>query len=185
MIKIIIGVAIGLYIAYFGFTDPTEVTKQVLDEVTQTQTIEAVGEQGATYKVLSVTDGDTFKVGINGVTESVRLLGINTPETEFSSRGAECFGEEASERAKALLQNTSVQLTSDDSQDVRDKFNRILAYATLPDGRDFGEVMIAEGYARELTFKGIPYKNQQLYKAAQKQAEENKVGLWEERVCNE
>jgi len=183
MIKIIIGIAIGLYVAYFGFSNPTDVTQQVLNDTAETYPVEATSQKNTLYKVLSVTDGDTFKVSIKGVVESVRVLGINTPETKYSNRGVECFGAEASSYATTLLENTSVQLTSDDSQDTRDKYGRLLAYVTLPDGRDFGQVMIADGYAYEYTFKGRTYKNQDLYKAAQTQAQEENVGLWADGGC--
>ncbi len=139
---------------------------------------------GSQYPVQSVIDGDTFTVSIAGKEETVRVLGINTPETKYSSRGAECYGQEARIYAKELLQEGNVvTLTLDPTQDTRDKYNRILAYVTLPDGRDFGQVMIADGFAYEYTFKGRAYQKQALYKQAQQEAKQKKVGLW--GVCSE
>jgi len=162
------------------FTPDTSKQEVVVENIEEVADIEATDVQ--TYVVTQVIDGDTLTVDIDGVTESIRVLGINTPETEYSSRGAECFGAEASTYAKTLLEGTEVSLTADDTQDARDKYDRILAYVTLPDGRDFGQVMIADGYAYEYTHI-YPYKNQQLYKAAQAHAQEDEVGLWADGVC--
>jgi len=162
------------------FTPDTSKQEVVVENIEEVADIEATDVQ--TYVVTQVIDGDTLTVDIDGVTESIRVLGINTPETEYSSRGAECFGAEASTYAKTLLEGTEVSLTADDTQDARDKYDRILAYVTLPDGRDFGQVMIADGYAYEYTHI-YSYKNQQLYKAAQAHAQEDEVGLWADGVC--
>jgi micrococcal nuclease len=53
----------------------------------------------------------------------------------------------------------------------------------LEDDTDFGLLMIKEGYAYEYTYN-IPYKYQQQYKNAQKEAQENKKGLWGDSVCS-
>lgn len=172
--------AVALLFLFLGYEAPLDLfTEKALSEIPEENIF------SGSYRVEKVVDGDTLVIDINGASQSVRVLGIDAPETEFSSRGAECFGIEASEHAKALLENTSVQLASDSSQDIRDKYDRLLAYVTLPDGRDFGEVMIRNGYSYELTFKDMPYKNQKLYKKAQKIAEEEGLGLWEGGVCGE
>lgn len=132
------------------------------------------------YTVATVIDGDTFTYLENGATYTVRVLGINTPETKYASRGEECFGAQASRKAKELLSGTQVSLQTDNSQDTYDAYNRLLAYVTLASGADFGELMIREGYAYEYTFKN-PYLKQGIYKSAAKTAQETSVGLWS--VC--
>jgi micrococcal nuclease len=127
--------------------------------------------------ITKVVDGDTFKVSLNGSEETVRLIGLNTPETVDPRRPVECFGKEASDKAKEILTNTTVRLEADPTQDDRDKYGRLLRYAYLPDGRLFNELMISEGYGYEYTYE-VPYLHQIEFKADQKQAEELKLGLW-------
>lgn len=139
--------------------------------------------QPAGYKVVSVVDGDTVKVSINGVTETTRIIGINTPETVDPRKEVECFGKEASNKAKEMLSRKTVTLEIDSSQGERDKYGRLLRYVFLADGTDFGKFMIASGYAYEYTYS-TPYKYQSAYKSAQAIAETNKLGLWSPNTCN-
>lgn len=134
------------------------------------------------YSVVNVIDGDTFDVDIDGKIKRIRVIGINTPEVVDPRKKVECFGKEASEKAKELLFNKKVRLESDPTQGNVDKYGRLLRYVFLEDGTDFGLLMIKEGYAYEYTYN-IPYKYQQQYKNAQKQAQENKRGLWAENAC--
>lgn len=191
LIKTLMVLGLGALLAHFGLSVSDKQIENVVDGVVvevvkqndkAAQDATSQGQQEV-YEVLSVIDGDTFTVSIDGQKETVRVLGINTPETKYSSREAECFGDEASSYAKSLLQHTQVSIEQDDSQDSRDKYNRILAFVGMQDGRDFGQVMLADGYAYEYTYRGTPNKNQQLYRQAQTQAEENRVGLWGDGVC--
>lgn len=129
------------------------------------------------YSVVRVVDGDTIDVIIDGKTERLRLIGINTPETVDPRKPVECFGREASNRAKELFDSKSVSLESDSSQGERDKYGRLLRYVFLENGSNFNLKMIEEGYAYEYTYDG-PYKYQQEFKLAQKKAETDKSGLW-------
>ncbi len=92
---------------------------------------------GEKYKVVKVIDGDTVDVLINGKTERLRLIGINTPETLDPRRPVECFGIEASNKAKELLTGKYVFLESDPSQGERDKYERLLRYVFLENGESF------------------------------------------------
>ena len=139
-------------------------------------------DDNTNYKVTRVIDGDTIEVAISGQVEKIRLIGINTPETVDPRKPVECFGKEASDHAKALLEGQSVKLGSDSTQADRDKYNRLLRYVRLPDGRNFNKLMIAEGYAYEYTYE-IPYKYQSEFKAAELQARQMKKGLWADRAC--
>lgn len=135
-------------------------------------------------RVVGVVDGDTLKVSLNGVTETVRVIGIDTPETVHPSKPVECFGVEASNQAKALLTDTTVELVTDLSQGERDRFGRRLAYVILANGQDFGEQMIKGGYAYEYTYSGR-YDKQAIYKSAQTYASSNQLGLWAAGACTE
>lgn len=134
------------------------------------------------FKVVKVVDGDTINVEINGQVTRLRLIGIDTPEVVDPRKPVQCFGREASAKAKELLSGQSVKLESDPSQGEFDKYGRTLRYVYLADGRSFNKLMIEDGYAHEYTYD-IPYKYQAEYKQAQKNAEKNKRGLWADNAC--
>lgn len=134
------------------------------------------------YDITSVTDGDTFKVNINGTTETIRSIGMDTPETVDPRKPVQCFGVEASNRAKQLLSGKKVRLEADTTQGERDKYGRLLRYAYLEDGRMFNKLMIQEGYAHEYTYQ-TKYKYQSDFKAAQAEAQSAKRGLWADNAC--
>jgi micrococcal nuclease len=133
--------------------------------------------------VVKVVDGDTIAVVIDGKRETVRLIGINTPETVDPRRPVECFGKEASDKVKSLLTGTSVRLVSDPTQSERDRYNRLLRYVYLDDGRLFNQYLIEEGFAYEYTY-GTPYEYREQFKTAEKNARENQRGLWSESTCS-
>lgn len=135
------------------------------------------------YPVAKVVDGDTLDVVIDGKTERLRLIGIDTPEVVDPRKTVQCFGVEASNKAKSLLAGKRVSLEQDTSQGERDKYGRLLAYVFLEDGVNFNEYMIAEGYAHEYTYR-IPYKYQVEFKAAQSRARDSQKGLWATSTCN-
>lgn len=134
------------------------------------------------YAVVKVVDGDTLDLNINGKVERIRLIGMNTPETVDPRKPVECFGKEASNRAKELLIGKSVKIESDPAGDIRDKYDRLLLYIFLSDGTNFAKKMIMEGYAYEYTYD-VKYKYQAEFKQAQKYAEDDKLGLWAPGVC--
>lgn len=134
------------------------------------------------YTVVHVVDGDTVDVDINGETERIRLIGLNTPETVDPRRPVECFGKEASAKAKDILVGQKVKIETDPSQGARDKYGRLLAYLLLPDGTLFNKMMIEEGYGYEYTYH-LPYKYQEEFKAAEIRARELKKGLWANSIC--
>jgi len=141
-----------------------------------------VTNPGQLYPVAKVVDGDTIDVDINGEKTRVRLIGINTPETVDPRKPVECFGKEASDAAKELLNGKKVRLEADPSQTDRDKYDRLLRYVFLEDGTNVNELMVMRGYAYEYTYD-VPYKYQKEFKEAQNFAEANSRGLWADGVC--
>ena len=113
---------------------------------------------------------------------TIRVIGIDTPETVDPRRPVQCFGAEASARAHALLDGKSVSLEFDPSQGREDRYGRTLAYVWLPSGRSFNETMIAEGYAHEYTYD-TPYRYQHAYQQAETEARRADRGLWAPGVC--
>jgi len=141
-----------------------------------------------TYPVIKVIDGDTISIIKNGKTVTLRLIGLDTPETVDPRKPVQCFGKAASEKAKELLTHKTVRLEFDASQGTLDKYGRTLAYVFLPPQRGvpaeifFNEYMIAEGYGHEYTYN-LPYKYQKEFKAAESHAREEKKGLWADDTC--
>lgn len=139
--------------------------------------------QAVFYKVVKVIDGDTISVDISGKTETIRLIGINTPETVDPRKPVECFGKEASNRAKEVLTGKSVKLEADSAQSERDKYNRLLRYVFLEGGTNFNKMMISEGFAYEYTYN-LSYKYQTEFKQSEKEAKTAQRGLWAPGVCD-
>ncbi|EKD65151.1 MAG: hypothetical protein ACD_50C00175G0006 [uncultured bacterium] len=135
--------------------------------------------------VVKVIDGDTITVSINGKNEVVRIIGIDTPEVVDPRKKVECFGKEASEKAKVIFEeNKTVLLESDPTQGERDRYQRLLRYVWIDDDKtDFGKFMIGEGYASEYTYI-VPYKYQNEYKQVEIEASEAKRGLWADNACD-
>lgn len=159
---------------------------EVASTVEKTTSTQPVSVQPSTpsqgYKVTEVVDGDTIKVSMNGSIETLRIIGLDTPETLDPRKPVQCFGKEASNKAKTFLTGKTVTLEADSTQGERDKYGRLLRYVFLG-GVDYGKMMISEGYAHEYTYK-LPYKYQTAYKAAQASAEANKLGFWAPNTCN-
>lgn len=135
------------------------------------------------YSVVSVVDGDTIKINISGTTTTLRLIGMDTPETLDPRKPVQCFGKEASNKAKELLSGKKVRIEKDSTQGELDKYGRTLAYVYREDGLFYNEHMIKTGYAHEYTYN-LPYKYQVELKAAEKYARENQLGLWAPTTCN-
>lgn len=159
---------IVLFGGYFGFSEVTTNPQHASDK--------SLARSAEEFQVIRVVDGDTIVVAINQKPETIRLLGINTPETVAPNRPVQCFGPEASARAKELLEKKIVRLESDSSQDDQDKYKRLLRFVFLEE-ENINEVLIRDGYAREYTYK-TPHKYQQEFRAVQKSAKKNRLGLW-------
>lgn len=129
--------------------------------------------------VVKVVDGDTIDVMIDGQKKSVRMIGINTPETVDPRRPVQCFGVEASNETKRLLTGKKVLLTKDVSE--TDKYDRILrlVYLPLDDGQMLfvNDYLVRQGFANNYTYPpDIKFDEQ--FKLAEQEARENKRGLW-------
>jgi micrococcal nuclease len=133
--------------------------------------------------VVRVVDGDTVDVRFDdGKIERLRLIGIDTPELVDPRKPVQCYARDASLHAHELLDGQSVSIETDPSQGSRDIYGRSLAYIWLADGRNFGEVMIGDGYAHEYTYR-YPYVYQDAFRAAQAEAMANQLGLWSPATC--
>ncbi|MEK7450833.1 MAG: thermonuclease family protein [Patescibacteria group bacterium] len=135
------------------------------------------------YKTVWVIDGDTIKVLINNKEETIRLIGIDTPEVVDPRKPVQCFGIEASNKAKEILQSRMVLLEPDAASGDVDQYHRLLRYVFLEDGTNFNKLMIEKGYAHEYTYKDNQYKYRNEFIEKEKEARENKRGLWADNAC--
>jgi micrococcal nuclease len=153
-------------------------------------------------------DGDTVRVRIENpppglsALETVRLLGVDTPETVHPSRPVEAFGKEASDFTRNRLLGKTVYLAFD--WDLRDHYGRLLVYIYTAGGPDnsssagnslaesrltensgpAGRVschnadLIREGYAHAYTRYAFQFMEE--FRALEQEARREKRGLWGE-----
>ena len=124
--------------------------------------------------VVRVVDGDTIKVRVGDRVESVRYIGVNTPEVHHPTRGEEPGGREASAVNRQLVAGKQVRLELDVR--ARDRHGRILAYVWIGDVMINAE-LVRLGYAQVMT---IPpnVRHQELFVKLQRDAREARRGLW-------
>jgi micrococcal nuclease len=136
-----------------------------------------IKEVPALYRVVKVIDGDTIKVDIGGEIETVRLIGIDTPEiaNPYNPR-QDYFGPEAAQYTKQLLEKQSVYLIPDPMNSDRDKYNRLLRYVFLEDGTLINAKLIENGFAYNYVYE--PFQFMKQFDYLEKQAKENRLGLW-------
>ncbi len=133
--------------------------------------------------IARVVDGDTVVANVIGEDETIRLIGIDTPESVDPRKPVQCFALEASQHLKDIVTGRKLTLVIDPSQASTDKYDRWLRYLMLDDGTDVNKKMIADGYAYEYTYDK-PYIRQAEYRAAQEDAKKSKRGLWASDTCN-
>src|SRR3954469_23131949 len=110
-------------------------------------------------RVVGVVDGDTIKVRTaEGRRITVRLIGIDTPETKKPGVPVECGGRQATAAMKKLVWTRAgagaVTLTSDPTQDATDRYGRTLAYVNVAGGGpDVGRSIVKAGWATVYVFE--------------------------------
>ena len=142
-----------------------------------------------TGTVLRIVDGDTLKINYKGQEESIRLIGIDTPESRSNKkamRDAErskediktiiAMGKQATAFTKSRVKSGDTIRIEFDVQ-VRDKYRRLLGYVYLSDGRMLNEEIVKAGYANVMTYPPN-VKYQERFLKAYREARENKQGLW-------
>lgn len=139
--------------------------------------------------VTNVVDGDTLDVQFpGGTTERVRILGVDTPETTVGANSGGEYGNiddtvllaewggYAGCYTRAFLDGREIVLEVDRSAGTRDRYGRVLAYVTSPDGSDFGALLLREGLARAYTAENFSRKDE--YIRLEQAARETGTGLW-------
>lgn len=139
--------------------------------------------------VLEVVDGDTIRVDYNGSKKSVRLIGIDAPECRINNKaksdsqnlGRDVVsivqqGGRARAFVRSLIASGSVVYLEFDVQRL-DKYNRLLAYVYLSDGRMLNEEIVREGFAGLMTIPPcVRYVD--LFRRALADARNEGRGLW-------
>jgi endonuclease YncB( thermonuclease family) len=139
-------------------------------------------------RVTSVIDGDTLKVKLaNGTRTTVRLIGIDTPETKKPGTPVQCGGRDATARMKQLaLRNGKgrrVTITTDPSQDLTDRYGRLLSYVSAA-GTDLGHTMVASGWAATYVYGGVDFQRVSAYRSAQRSAKSARKGVYRKCASN-
>jgi micrococcal nuclease len=126
--------------------------------------------------VLRVVDGDTLQVRIAGRAEKVRLIGVDTPESVDPRRPVQYFGKEAAEFTRGLAAGRTVTLQGEQGAPGRDKYNRLLRYVFLPDGRLLNAEIIRQGYGH--AYLRYPFSRMEEFRAHERRARAQGLGLW-------
>jgi endonuclease YncB( thermonuclease family) len=130
------------------------------------------------FQVTEVVDGDTIKVSTIG---TLRLIGMDTPETRDPRKPVQCFGREASNKAKELLSGKKVYLEYDPAQ-KQDKYGRTLAYVYREDGLFYNAEMIKQGFAH--SYVQFPHPRLDEFNTYQQEARDNNRGFWATNTCS-
>jgi len=142
--------------------------------------------------VVRVIDGDTVEVRITDrvdgpgagratldSTYSVRLIGIDTPESVKPGSPVDCFGKEASAATTALLEGQRVRLVKDVEE--TDAYGRLLRYVYL-EAEMANARLVINGYAHAYTYPP-DVRHAALFTSLQRRARAGGNGLWAEGLC--
>ena len=175
--KSVFTIGVIVLLAYFGW-------KYIIPKLDQKDL-----KQKKAYLVKKVFDGDTFEVEIDGKSEKVRMLGIDTPEkwdsdkldrdidrTGKDKETIKKLGALSSDFTTRLIGGKKVILHTDVNDDDKDKYGRLLRYVYLEDGTFVNLKIVEEGYANAYRKFNVAKQNE--FIKAEKEARENKKGLW-------
>lgn len=144
-----------------------------------TESSDATSPSGppGTAIVVRVVDGDTVRVRMGDNEESVRLIGVDTPETVDPRRPVGCYGKEASDFTKTLLPpGEAVRMETDIEE--RDRYDRLLVYLYRSHDNLFVNAELArQGYANVLTIPpNVAHQHELVALVAEARSRDR--GLW-------
>jgi micrococcal nuclease len=131
----------------------------------------SIGALQASYSVERIIDGDT--VVLTGV-GTVRLIGVDAPETVEPRSPVGAFGKEASAFLTGMLAGKRVRLEYDQTR--TDRYQRTLAYLYLPDNTFVNREIVRQGYSHVYT--EYPFRFMEDFRAAEREARTAGRGLW-------
>ncbi len=150
----------------------------VITRLVGTSNDEAAGNAFASNAtVVDIIDGDTLRVRLARRTQTVRMIGIDTPETVHPTKPVGCFGPQASAFTKSQLpKHSAVRLVLD--AESKDKYGRVLAYVYRSSDNTFINLELARrGFAQPLTIPPNTAHSQEILEASRRARSEN-IGLW-------
>ena len=134
------------------------------------------------YYVEKVVDGDTIKLDMDGKITTVRLIGIDTPESVHPNKEKNVpEGKVASDYMKELAEDKYAYIEY--GENPHDRYDRVLAYVYVDDNM-INETMLKEGYAKVYTIKPND-KYEEYFKMLEQDAKSNNRGLWSTGVFDE
>lgn len=150
--------------------------------------VEFTGNQYSIHKVTESVDGDTVKVNSSEGEKTVRLVGVNTPETygennpgyfnlEDTERNRQCLrkiGEEATNYVESLLVNRTVKVRTDSIEDNEGSYGRELRYIIVNE-TTLGEKLLRKGYA---TVYPSNFEMREKFHRLETKAAEREIGVW-------
>lgn len=137
---------------------------------------QASESQPGLYTIERFVDGDTIAVRMGDTIETVRMIGIDTPETHRPNTPVQCYGPAAAAHTKHLIDKQKVRLEADPKSQNRDRYDRLLRYVYLPDGRLVAHELIASGYG--FAYTQFPFSKSNDFVSAEAEAKRENRGLW-------
>ena len=135
------------------------------------------------YEVVKVVDGDTIKLLIDGETTTVRLIGIDTPESVHPDKAKNVReGTLASDHTKELAQDKFVYIEY--GKEPYDRYNRVLAYVYIDEDTMLNAQILKDGYAEVDTIKPNN-KYEEYFLELEDEARQSNAGLWSTGVFDE
>ena len=132
------------------------------------------------FLVTNVFDGDTIVVVHDGREVTVRLIGVDTPETGRPDTPVRFFGPEASDFTRRALLDKEVRLEFEAPGrpgGPTDKYGRTLAYVITGDGTNFNLELVRLGYGR--VYAKYPFQYQRAFEKAERAARKAGLGMWD------
>jgi micrococcal nuclease len=127
-------------------------------------------------RVVRVVDGDTVHVSASGLQETVRYIGVDTPESVKPNTPVQCYAKAAGHHNEELVDGEDVRLVV--GEEPRDRYGRLLAYVyRASDDRFVNADLVAGGFARTLA---IPpnVRHRERFVALADAARQARRGLW-------
>jgi endonuclease YncB( thermonuclease family) len=128
-----------------------------------------------------VVDGDTLDIYLDGVAETVRVKGIDTPE--LYSEPVEDFAALARDFTLSRV-GAAVDVVFDSAcgasplSTCRDSYDRLLAYITVSNGDDLAAGLLERGLARVYVYGGEHFDRRDEYEAIEDAARAQNLGIW-------
>jgi endonuclease YncB( thermonuclease family) len=131
-------------------------------------------------RVVAVIDGDTVEVRSRATRRlhTVRLIGLDTPETRKPGTPVECGGPEATRHLEKLAPSgRRVRVIGDPTQDRTDRFGRLLGYLATPGGVDLGRRQVVAGWSPAYVYERR-FRRYRTYARAERAARSAERGVW-------